>query len=117
METKEICCVVCPMSCAVKVHAEGNTIRKIENFGCPRGKEYARTEFLAPRRVLTSTVKAKGYVCPVIPVRTSAPVPKDKVFEVMEVIRGLECGEPFEVGRVLAENVLGTGSDIVLCSE
>lgn len=117
METREICCVICPMSCNITVKAEGRKIISIDNYSCPRGKEYAASEYLDPVRTITSTVRAIGYKSPVIPVRTSKPVPKDKIYEVMEVIRGLECSEPFNIGRVLVENVLGTESNIVLCND
>ena len=81
---------------------------------CPRGKEYATNEFIAPKRMLTSTVKANDYKAPVISVRTMEAIPKEKLFECMEVLCQTQVSAPFEIGRVIIPNILDTGVDIVL---
>lgn len=113
---REIICVVCPSSCHIKVTGEGKEITDITGYGCKRGIEYATNEFIAPVRTLTTTMKAVGYVSPIIAVRSDKPIPKEKQFECMEVIRKAEAEAPFEVGKVVIENILGTGANIILAN-
>lgn len=113
---KEIICVICPSSCHIKVCGVGERIDSVTGNGCKRGKEYASTEFVAPKRTVTSTVRAKGYVAPVIPVRTNLPIPKESMMECMRLINQLEIEAPFEVGRVVIENVLDSGADVILAN-
>jgi CxxC motif-containing protein len=114
MEVKEFPCIICPSGCRLRVTAEGKEIVGIEGFSCKRGEQYARSEFLAPVRMVTSTVKAIGYKSEVISVRTDKPIPKELMFRCMDEIRKVTVGPPFEIGRVVIENVLGTGSNIIL---
>ena len=114
MATREIVCVVCPRGCLITVEGEGDRIDRISGFTCPRGEAYARQEFTAPMRTLTSTVRAEGYVGPVISVRSKAPIPKEKLLPAMAVLRNVTVTAPFTMGRVVVEDILGTGVDIVL---
>ena len=116
MTEKEIICVVCPSSCHITVKGEGTEIKEITGFTCNRGKEYATTEFIAPKRTVTSTVRAKGYVSPVIPVRTDKPIPKESMMECMDILNRLVVEESFEVGRVVVENILDSGANVILCN-
>lgn len=114
MIEKTITCIICPSSCQITVKGTEDSVESIEGFACKRGEEYAKTEYLNPVRNLTAIVKAKDYKTPVVSVRTSKPIPKDMQMECMEIIRQVEVGPPFEIGRVVIENIMGTGSDIVL---
>lgn len=111
---KEIICVICPSSCRITVKGRGKEIESVEGYTCNRGKEYAVNEFIAPVRTLATTMKASGYVSPVIAVRSDRPVPKELQFECMKVIREQEVTAPFEMGRVVIRNILGTGANIIL---
>lgn len=113
---KEIICVVCPSSCHITVTGEGKNITDIHGFSCRRGKEYAENEFVAPIRTLATTMKAEGYVSPIIPVRSNKGIPKEKIFDCMEVIRNTKVEAPFEMGRVVIKNILDTGVDIILAN-
>ncbi len=117
MEEREIICVTCPAGCHIKVKGDGKNITEMTGYTCKRGKEYATNEYLAPKRSLTSTVKAEGYTCPVISVRSSQPIPKEKMFEAMDLIRQTTATAPFYIGKVVIENILDTGADIILSNE
>ena len=52
-----------------------------------------------------------------IPVRSAKPVPKEKIMDCMEAIRGSAAEAPVRVYDVLIENVCGTGVDIVATGE
>lgn len=114
MTEKLITCIICPSSCKITVKGEGEEIKSVEGFTCKRGEEYARSEYLHPERKLTSTVRAIGYKAPVISVRTSKPIPKDMQLECMKQIRNITVEAPFEIGRVVIENILNTGADVIL---
>lgn len=110
---KEIICTVCPMGCIITVEGENEKINSIEGFTCQRGKNYAENEFVSPVRILTSTAKLSGAKCPLVAVRSNAPVPKDKLFDCMAEIRKLTVTAPVSRGDVLIKDVCGTGVDII----
>lgn len=110
---KEIICTVCPRGCHIQVEGEGENILSVEGQGCKRGLEYASTEFAHPVRILTTTVRLAGVQNDLLPVRSNKPLPKDKLFECMDVIRNLQVRLPVVQYQVVAENICGTGVDIV----
>lgn len=117
MKEKDICCVVCPMGCMISVQENGEGELTVRGQGCPRGEAYAKSEYTAPVRVLTSTVKAEGYATPVISVRSSRPIPKQLLMECMDVLRHTCVRAPFTIGRPVITNILGTGADIILTNQ
>jgi len=48
-----------------------------------------------------------------LPVRTSEPVPKEKIKEVINQLKGLTVKAPVRRGDVILRNVAGTGADII----
>lgn len=86
------------------------------NF-CPRGAAYAKAELNHPTRVVTSTVRLTGAPYPRCPVKTAAPVPKEKVFEVMDAIGRVTLTAPVKVGQTVIEDVCGTGVAVVAAKE
>ena len=102
----EFTCIVCPRGCTLKY--ENGTIT---GNSCPRGFEYGMAEATHPERVVTSTVAcADGTRCPV---RTSKPIPKDRMFDVMQVIHGLVVEKPLAVGDVIVPGILGLDADLI----
>lgn len=114
MEERNMICITCPAGCHITLKAENGEIKEVTGNSCPRGKAYAESEYLAPKRSLTSTVKAEGYTCPIISVRSKEPLPKEKMFDAMEIIRNVVAEPPFYVGKVVVENILDTGVDIIM---
>lgn len=113
MDTKKFTCVVCPIGCEVEVKAENDKIQEISGFKCKRGEEYARNEFLNPTRILTSTVKIKNHDLPVISVRTDIPIPKNEIFNCMEIIKNLEIEAPIRMNKILIHDINNTGANII----
>ena len=70
---KEMICITCPKGCHLQIDEE--TLAVTGN-GCPRGVIYAQNELTNPKRTVTSTVAITGSFLPRCPVRTSAPIPK-----------------------------------------
>ena len=110
---KEIICTVCPRGCHIDVVGEGDVISSVEGHGCKRGLEYASAEFAHPVRILTTTVKIAGSANELLPVRSAKPVPKEKLFDCMEVIRSTQVELPVASYDVIISDICGTGVDIV----
>ena len=114
---KNITCTVCPMGCEITVTGEGERIERIEGYTCKRGEQYARDEFLHPVRIFTSSVRLTGGAEPLLPVRSSKPVPKELLLDCAKILRTVSVQAPVARGQVLVPNVLGTGADIIATGE
>ena len=117
MIEKDIICTICPTGCVIHVTGDEKSIASIEGFSCKRGEAYGTSEFLAPVRTLTSTVKVEGAKYPLVACRSNKPMPKDKVLDAMKEIHALTVKVPVNRGDVLIPNILGTGVDIVATGE
>lgn len=114
---QDIICTVCPMGCRITVTGEGDNIQSVKGFTCQRGEKYARSEFICPVRTLTTTVRVLGGTEETLAVRTSAPVPKAKLFECMEIIRNAAFPAPIKAHQVLIRNLADTGADLIASTE
>lgn len=113
MNEKEITCIVCPIGCKILVKTDGSKFKLIDGNKCASGVEYARSEALDPRRMLTSSVLVKGGAWPLVSVRTTEPVPKDILFEVLKEIKKVSVNAPVNFGEVLVKNVVGSNINII----
>ena len=113
MSTKkrELTCIVCPRGCQLTAELDGDKVVSVSGNICKRGVTYAETECTAPTRTVTTTVRcASGKV---VAVKTSAPVPKKSVFDVMKAINTTIAPDGIRIGDVIIKNVAGTGVDIL----
>lgn len=110
---RELTCVACPLGCSISVEYNENEILSVTGNTCKRGEAYAKTEVTNPTRSLTSSVKVNGGVHPVVPVKSSQPIPKTMIFDCMKVINSVSVDAPVKLGQVIIENILDTGADIV----
>ena len=109
--TEILTCINCPMGCELTVEVEDGKVVSVSGNTCKRGELYAESEITAPTRTITTTViSAEGRP---VPVKTAQPVPKDKIFECTAAIKALKVNLPVKVGQVLADDLLGTGSQVV----
>jgi CxxC motif-containing protein len=53
---------------------------------------------------------------PVLPVRVSAEIPKERIFDVMKEMNKILVDKPVDRGEVLLSNVLSLGVDIIATS-
>ena len=109
---KEIICTVCPRGCHIQVEGEGEKILSVEGYLCKRGLEYASNEFAHPVRILTTLVKVEG-VEELLPVRSDKPLPKEKIFDCMDVIRKVQVTLPMKRYDVVVADICGTGVNVV----
>jgi len=92
---------------------EGGSVRSIEGYSCRLGFEYTVEEVTDPKRTVCSTVRVVGGRYPRLPVRTSEPIPKSKIREVVEALRGVTVKAPVRRGEVVVRDVAGTGVDVI----
>ena len=109
---RKLTCIVCPKGCDLAVEFDDvGAITNISGYTCPRGKDYAYAECTAPVRTVTSTVRCKDGE--VVPVKTSAPIPKGLIFDVMRAINSVSADNALSIGDVVITDVCGTGVNII----
>ncbi len=110
MSKATLTCIECPVGCTVEIEVEGGKVLSVKGNACPRGKAYAENEVVNPKRFLTTTVRtAEGKI---LSVKTSAPIEKANLWEVMQKINRLRPSGEFEVGDILVENI-ADGANLV----
>lgn len=127
MGKDEVICTVCPNGCHLKVDVEHDY--RVTGNGCPKGKAYGKAEFTNPTRVVTSTVRLKRPESRDsemsaaqdstlydfrIPVKTTNPIPKTEIMNLMKFIDTIELEERPPIGTVIARDVLGLDSNIIV---
>ena len=112
-ETRNMICTVCPTGCALTVRIDNGAVAEITGNGCKRGIPYARAEVENPVRTLTTTVRCCGGDRPLLPVRSSHPVPRSSLREMVRVLNGITLSAPVSEGSVVLADILGSGVDIV----
>lgn len=113
---KQLVCIGCPRGCRLTIdEKDGEYI--VTGNTCQRGKEFAISEMTAPKRTICSTVKTVFSDVPVLPVRVSDDIPKEKIFDVMREINAVTLKERIGRGDAVIKNVLGLGVDVIATSD
>lgn len=103
MNKKILTCIECPIGCEIEVELEDGVVKSVKGHSCPRGKMYAENEIVCPKRVLTSTVRAKNGK--MVPVKTDKPIKKSEMFAIMKIINTIRCEGTEKIGDILLENI------------
>ena len=112
----EIVCIVCPNGC--RIHCEpGTDGTHFSGYQCKRGVAYATAELTHPMRSLTTSVKTTFADAPVVSVRTNGEIEKSKLGDVARVLAGITIDRRIRIGDVVAENICGTGVNIICTSD
>lgn len=102
-------CIMCPMGCSLTVTKTKNGY-EVSGNTCARGEAFGKEEITSPKRIVTSLIRtSKG----VTSVKTSAPIPKKLIFNVMKEIDKVEVKNA-KIGDIVIKNVLNTGADVVV---
>ena len=109
----ELTCIRCPIGCLLTVTERSDGTLDVEGNTCKRGEEYGRKELSNPTRIVTSTVRVKNGSHFMVSVKTKEDVPKGKMKDCREALKGIEVEAPIHIGEVILSNVAGTGVDIV----
>ena len=105
--TRDMTCIICPRGCALKVEINGDNITVTGN-SCPKGRQYAVDESTNPTRTVTSSVRVENREDTMVSFKTASPIPKDKIFEVMRLIRAKSVCAPVGIGDIIIKDVFGT---------
>lgn len=115
MRIEEIICIVCPMGCSLKVEVHGEGIL-VEGNQCKRGETFAINEIKNPTRTLTTTVRTIFQEMPLLSVRTDGEIPKEKIFEAMEVLNKVVIKDRVNCGDMILKDILGSGCNVIATS-
>mgnify|MGYP002671978852 FL=1 len=113
--TKELVCIVCPRSCRMTITSEGDELVVTGNT-CKRGKEFAINEMTDPRRTVCTTVRTSFPSVPVLPVRVSGAIPKNKIFDLMREVNRITVSKRIGREEVIVPNILDLGVDLIATS-
>ena len=114
--TKTITCIVCPRGCPLLLREEQGDVH-VSGNGCKRGEVYGKQEVVHPLRTLTTTVCTDSKEWPRLPVRLSQDIPLEKIFIYMKALDGIVAQGCWKPGDLVAQNLLGTGVDVVATGE
>ena len=109
---KVITCITCPVGCEITAE-EVNGEYIFTGALCKAGENYALMELTSPVRTVTTSVRIKGSAMPLVSVRTSSPVPKMKIAEILDEVLNIELESPVGRGDVIIRNICGTGADLI----
>jgi len=113
MDNKIITCINCPVGCRMTVSlSEDGGFVSVTGNTCPRGALYAKQECTEPLRVITAVIPVSGSNLP-LSVKTSGPVPKEKISAIMHLLGNVTVSAPVCTGEIIVPDVLGTGADII----
>ena len=139
----ELTCIVCPKGCRLRVDDQngykvtGNICARGEAYGREEALDPKRTVTSTVRILFERHKGAHPPVAPVapaipqplplvsyfrpdapqiearLPVKTSAPVPKASIMDVMREVNRITVRGPARLGDVIAANIAGTGVDLL----
>jgi len=95
------------------VKVEAGKVVSVTGNGCDLGPTWARREVEDPVRVLTTSVRVLGGQEDLVSVRTESAIPRRLLSQALDVAKELRVEAPVDLGRVVAENLAGTGVRLV----
>ncbi|MGB9681587.1 MAG: DUF1667 domain-containing protein [bacterium] len=96
---KILTCIVCPVGCKIKIDENGN----INGARCERGINFVKRELLSPQRILTTTVKIENGIVKVLPVKSSIPISKERLKEIVKEVSRVSVKAPIRIGDTIYE--------------
>lgn len=104
-------CINCPLGCSIHIEEKSGEILVTGNT-CKKGEIYGKTEYLHPLRSLTTLIRLDNgdYAS----CKTSEPIPKEKIFQVVNYISKIVIKSNVEIGDVAVKNILDLNVDIVI---
>ena len=102
-------CICCPIGCNLTIKKENGEIIVTGNT-CPRGKEYGKTEYENPKRVLTTSVAYENIT---YTLKSKLALPKELITKAVHLIKKQEF-KKLNPGDTFISNILNTGVDITV---
>ena len=115
----ELTCIICPNSCQLEIESEQTAdglplIQNVCGAFCPKGVEYARQEILSPCRTISTSIAILHGELPLVSVRLTNPIPKDRIFDAIAEIKSYVLEAPVSAGTILISQILGYNSDVII---
>lgn len=110
---KTVTCTVCPNGCEIEVNYTTKEDAVLTGHACKRGITYALDECFEPKRTFTASVRISGADRRMLPVRTTAPIPKDLLLKAAEALNEITLEVPVKCGDVIVDNFLDTGIKLI----
>ena len=109
---RNLICIVCPVGCRLKVSGTIDDL-KVSGQRCKKGIDYAHDEITNPMRMVCTTVRIKGGIHPVIPVKTDKAIPERYKLDVVKEVNKIELSSPVKMGDIIIADLFETGVNIV----
>jgi len=110
---REMICISCPIGCHLQLFKDENDSVVVKGNRCPRGKEYGREEYFAPKRIVTATCRTDSEIFPRLAVLTDHALPKDHINNLLSELYQMEVHLPVKRGKVILEDYAGTGVNLI----
>lgn len=104
---RNLTCIICPRGCTLTAEILDSGVT-VTGHTCPKGEEYAINECLHPMRTVTATVRVSNRPNTMVSVKTAQPVPKERMLEVMALLRQTQVQAPVAIGDVVLTDVFDT---------
>lgn len=104
---RNLTCIICPRGCSLIADINGDQVT-VTGHTCPKGEEYAINECLHPVRTVTATVRVANRHNTMVSVKTETPVDKDRMMDVMALLRRTSVEAPLEIGDVVLPDACGS---------
>lgn len=102
---KTTTCILCPNGCEITEDLNGGM--------CEKGAAYVKNEIMNPKRTLTSSVMVEQGRIPLVSVRTSEPIEKEKLREAMLRLSDLTVTAPVAQGQILCSDFMEDGVSLI----
>lgn len=110
---KQFTCIVCPICCELETDGVG-----VNGASCPKGEGFALQEMVMPLRVVTTTLRVETPEgTRMIPVKTTAPVPMARVFDIMKDLKALCLSKVPSMGAKLSAGPQETPVEWIVTGE
>lgn len=113
METRDLICINCPMGCQLHIELENGQVISLSGNTCPRGDAYGRSEVEKPIRMITSILPVENGDLPMVSCKTTKPIDKNKIFDIMNALKDVSVQAPIEIGDILVAHPAGSDADII----
>ena len=104
---RNLTCIICPRGCSLVAESNCEQIT-VTGHSCPKGEEYAINECLHPVRTVTTTVRVTNRYNTMGSVKTETPVSKDRMMEVIALLRTHSVEAPLKIGDVVLADACGS---------
>ena len=88
---------------------EDGAVVEARGFTCDVGRAYAAEEVVAPKRMVTTTVRVNGGALPLLPVVSDRPILKGSISACLRLLRSVTATAPVAADSVVLADALGLG--------